>query len=351
MRGWLVAADDRTGAFEVAAELARAGATVSVSVDGVPEGDGVVDLGTRVMDSAQAAKVAATIPAARWSAHKIDSTLRGNWADELRARGAHGAPTVIVAAWPAMGRTCLGGVVHVHGSAGPAVRDQMPEVVLLAGLDELEGWLADGDGGGIAAVDVADTSMLHDVARIVAAADVLVAGPAGAIGAVYSARFGSLPPAEPPVLRPPFLVVCGSATAVSREQVERLCATHSEVRVVLAPPADGQLSPDVARELVADMDLTDVGTLVVIGGDTAAALLGDRPRRVGGYAAPGMPWSLDEHGGGPVVVTKAGGFGGPDALIDLLAIAQFGLRRTSPPTGTKPSARNARSEAALPGAT
>jgi len=38
---------------------------------------------------------------------------------------------------------------------------------------------------------------------------------------------------------------------------------------------------------------------------------------VGGHAAPGMPWSLDEHGGGPLVVTKAGGFGGPDALVDL----------------------------------
>ena len=51
-------------------------------------------------------------------------------------------------------------------------------------------------------------------------------------------------------------------------------------------------------------------TLVVIGGDTAAALLGDAPRMVGGFVAPGMPWSRDDDGGGPLVVTKAGGFGG-----------------------------------------
>jgi uncharacterized protein YgbK (DUF1537 family) len=216
-----------------------------------------------------------------------------------------------------MGRTCIGGVVHVHGVAGPAVRDGLPEAELLSGLDALKRWLSTGDR--IAAVDVADTAMLHAVARVAAAEGVLVAGPAGAVGALFSARFGTRPAAATPALRPPFLVVCGSATAVSREQVERLRANRPDVPVVQAPSADGELSPDVARALVADIDLAAVGTLVVIGGDTAAAVLGDGPRLVGGYAAPGMPWSLDDHGCGAVVVTKAGGFGGPDALVDLLS--------------------------------
>jgi uncharacterized protein YgbK (DUF1537 family) len=60
-------------------------------------------------------------------------------------------------------------------------------------------------------------------------------------------------------------------------------------------------------------------TLLVIGGDTAAAVLGDEPRLVGGTVAPGMPWSLDADGGGPLVITKAGGFGDPDALARLLS--------------------------------
>ena len=49
----------------------------------------------------------------------------------------------------------------------------------------------------------------------------------------------------------------------------------------------------------------------------ASALLGDAPRRVGGFAGPGMPWSLDQWGAGPLVVSKAGAFGGPDALLGL----------------------------------
>ncbi len=309
----MIAADDRTGALEVAAELARAGSPVTVSV-GVPSAkEGVVDLGTRSMSPDAAVAAVGSLPRAAWEAHKIDSTLRGNWAPELRARAGR---TLIIPAWPAMGRTCIGGVVHVHGDPRASVIDHLPEAVSLPGLDALEGWLATGEG--IAAVDVADTATLHAVARLAAAADVLVAGPAGAIGAVFAARFGSASLESPPPLRAPFLVVCGSATAVSQEQVERLRAAHPHVRVVQAPKADGELSLTVARGLVAGIDLAGVGTLVVIGGDTAATLLGDAPRLVGGYAAPGMPWSLDQHAGGSVVVTKAGGFGGPDALVDLL---------------------------------
>lgn len=311
---WLILADDRTGALEVAAELARTGAPVTVTVGAPPPGDGVVDLGSRTLSASAAAAAAAAMPRAVWQAHKIDSTLRGNWAAELRARGER---TLVVAAWPDLGRTCVGGVVHVHGVAGRAVRDALPEAVLLPGLDALNEWLDAGEG--IAAVDVPDTATLQEVARRAAASDVLLAGPAGAIGAAHRARFGSVHRAAPPPLHPPFLVVCGSATAVSNEQLDRLLAARPDVRVVRTPPAEGELSPAVAGALVADVNISSIGTLVIIGGDTAAALLGDRPRRVGGYAAPGMPWSLDEHGGGPVVVTKAGGFGAPDALVDLLS--------------------------------
>ena len=59
--------------------------------------------------------------------------------------------------------------------------------------------------------------------------------------------------------------------------------------------------------------------LVVVGGDTAAAVLGDEPMVVGGTLAPGVPWSRRADGSGPLVVTKAGGFGHPTTLVDLLA--------------------------------
>ena len=59
--------------------------------------------------------------------------------------------------------------------------------------------------------------------------------------------------------------------------------------------------------------------LVVLGGDTAAAVLGDEPMVVGGTLAPGVPWSQRADGSGPLVITKAGGFGHRTTLVDLLA--------------------------------
>ena len=78
------------------------------------------------------------MPVARWNAHKIDSTLRGNWAAEIRAR-AHvtGLRVLVVAAWPAMGRTCIGGVVHVRGASVGDVAEHLPEAQLLADLPAL----------------------------------------------------------------------------------------------------------------------------------------------------------------------------------------------------------------------
>jgi uncharacterized protein YgbK (DUF1537 family) len=58
---------------------------------------------------------------------------------------------------------------------------------------------------------------------------------------------------------------------------------------------------------------------MIIGGDTAAAVLGAEPMVVGGTLAPGVPWSRRADGTGPLVVTKAGGFGHRDTLVDLLA--------------------------------
>ena len=72
---------------------------------------------------------------------------------------------------------------------------------------------------------------------------------------------------------------------------------------------------DEARSLI---DQRRPELVVIVGGETAAALLGGATRLAVGMAAPGMPWSRSADGTGPVVVTKAGGFGGPDALVQLL---------------------------------
>lgn len=320
-----MAADDRTGAFEVAALLAAVVGPVTVTVGEAPAGCGVVDLATRGLDVDAAAATAAAVERtpSRWAAHKIDSTLRGNWAAELRARcGASGRRLVVLPGWPELGRTCVDGVVRVHGSPVGRPLDQLPDGVLVRDAEALRVWLA--GGGAIAVCDVPDTATMHSLAGALAGVDVLIAGPGGPIGASFTARtWAHAEPPAAPSTAGTTLVVCGSASAVSREQLDRLVAERPDVRVVAAPAADGPLHPDVARLVALDARATveSMGpdVVVIVGGETAAAVLGDAPRLVGGFAAPGMPWSRDAHGGGPLVITKAGGFGGPDALVALLS--------------------------------
>ena len=338
MREWLVAADDRTGALETAAELAAFDGPVTVAVGRPGDGSCVVDIGSRAMSEADAVAAALAVDAepAAWTAHKIDSTLRGNWAAEVLARGRRlGRAVLVVPAWPLVGRTCIGGVVHVHGQPLASALDRLPGAALRTAGD-LAGW--EPSAGAVAVVDVRDTEELVAVGRAVAALDVLVAGPAGAIGAVAAAKaersgggIARAPVASGdglmdrhpgrPSLGGRVVVVCGSATGVAAEQLARLSAVRPDVTVLRTDEPTGDLHPGVAAALAdrARVAIADAATVVIVGGDTAAAVLGDSPRLVHGYAAPGMPWSTNAGATGPVVVTKAGAFGGPDALVDLLA--------------------------------
>lgn len=320
---WLVSADDRTGALEVAAEVAAAwGRPVPVTVypDAGPES--VVDLGSRRCTAEEAADRAAVVARrpSGWRAHKFDSTLRGNWAAELRAQHAvSGRRVLVLAAWPEMGRTCVGGVVHVHGEAIGDLRDHLPESEMLE-PSALARWLDDAGSGPFAACDVADTATMHAVAALAGRhEDVIVGGPAGPIGAVFAAWLGRPPHHERRPLSMPALVVCGSATAVAAAQVEELRRRRPDVDVITARPhPGGALDPAVAQELAREgrrsMDEHGYRTVVLVGGDTAASFLGDARRWVGGTVLPGLPWSVGDEAG-VVVVTKAGAFGGVDTLV------------------------------------
>ncbi|MDO8365111.1 MAG: four-carbon acid sugar kinase family protein [Actinomycetota bacterium] len=332
MREWLVAADDRTGAFEVAGLLAAVQGPVPVTVGWAPAGNAVVDLGSRRLTAGGAAARAAAvagIQAAAWRAHKIDSTLRGNWVHELRARSAAGERIVLLPAWPEMGRTCRDGVVHVHGAPLASVIEQLPEALLLRGPDALREWLAGADPVGVC--DVPDTETMVALAQVLAGADVVVVGPAGPIGAAFTARFAadaavaaraSYGGQVVPTLLGPVMVLCGSAHAMAAEQIVQLRAARLGVTVVTAPAPSGALHHCAAGVLACEARAIARGlqpnTIVIIGGDTAAEFLGDGPRLVGGFIAPGMPWSRDQRGRGPLVVTRAGGFGRPDSLVQLL---------------------------------
>ncbi len=369
MLDWLVVADDRTGALEVAGEMAATVGPVEViagSESWTPtRRAAVVDVGSRHLgpDAAADRAAASAVMAARHRAHKIDSTLRGRWAFELVAvRQVTGERVLVVPALPQLGRTCVGGTVHVdgeplqlddprHGSviARPVqllVEAGAGSAASLATVGALRKWLADTDGEPFAVCDATSDDDLAAIARAWAAhRRVVFAGTSASVAAAVAATATRVAAtAAAPVAsavpcgagtgslaidlcRRPALVVVGSLHPVARAQLAALRgAALDGVELLATEPTDGAVdapAADRAAALLAGDALTHlagatVATLLIVGGDTAAAVLGDRPMVVGGTVATGIPWARRADGSGPLVVTKAGGFGGPSTLVDLL---------------------------------
>ena len=361
----LVAADDRTGAFETAAAIADRGVG-PVPVTPWPDAPAgvavaVIDLACRHLSPADAAERAADIPDARYQAHKTDSTLRGNWADELVARSAARA-VLLVPALPAQGRTCVGGVVYDHGrpvhegAAGTDVRRRVltarPAEALraaggrvvreLADDDAVTAWLAAPDG--VAVADAGDDAAIDRIVerwRSDAEAVVLAGTSAVTAGAAQTVATGR-PTAILPAIEGPVLVVCGSVHPASRRQLD--FAEHRGVSVsyladdisartlerdgtlVFASEIPvGDVTEPMAVAAAASLargvdDLrhhTDIGALVLLGGDTASAVLGDAAVSVYGSVDVGTAWARVESFDVPVI-TRSGGFGSDSALFDLL---------------------------------
>lgn len=358
-----VAADDRTGALEVAAALAdRGGVPVPVAVwpDFPPRAAStVVDLGSRHLTAAEAAARASTIRSDGRLAHKIDSTLRGNWAAELVARHrATGKPVLLVPALPALGRVCIGGVVTLEGRGvheGPAGTDarggatgSRPADALrsfgvavheLADMRSVSAWLRVPDG--IAVADAADDAAIDGIVdRWHGSDDIILAGTSAVIGAAVGAAPKHA--GRRHVVQPPTLVVCGSLHPDARAQISHAGAIGAVVAerfdpvvlgamlqgtpVVLRSPdvtgpitdrAAAEVAASLVQEAAAVVESGHVGTLVVIGGDTAAALLGDALVVVHGSVRPGTALVESLVIDVPVI-TRAGGFGAVDALSELL---------------------------------
>lgn len=356
-------ADDRTGALEVAAALAdrRAGAANGVPVAVWPHFPDaelcVVDLESRHLEPDEAALRATEVGHVGPTAHKIDSTLRGNWAHELVARHAASArPVLLVPALPALGRTCVDGEVRVDGvpvgdgwhavdvRAGVASSRPADHLRAAGALDVIERTRHDRVGEWMAAPHgclVVDAETDEDVAEIVdiwsGSEEVLLAGTSAVIAAVA----GGVPRPLDRRLPAPVLVVCGSAHPSARRQIAVLAESGAALgdaacvadalgtgrhAVLASEEPDGSVDAEQAERVATDLGRTArslaesgaVGALVVLGGDTAAAVLGDATVHVAGSLAPGTAWV--ESPDVPVpVVTRAGGFGGERALLDLIS--------------------------------
>lgn len=348
----LITADDRSGAMETAAQCADAGLRTWVrSWDGeaVVDTDAqcvVTDLRSRhvsVGESAERVRVAIA-SAGRPLAHKIDSTLRGNWATEVAVLAEWGG-VLVVPAYPSAGRTCVAGEVLVNdvplvesefaADLRSAARTSRPAdalrragvsaVVEAADAAAVGHWLTRGAPG----VCVADASTDDDVRAaaeaVVGNAHVVVVGTALAVGAAVVAGYRSDLPLRPQRAALPAgdaVIVCGSRHPASRAQAN--AASSLPGVSAIYPREDLVADPDiVALELaVRAHDQSHAGlssVVVLLGGDTADAFLGERAVRVVGSLGPGLAvGEVDLDGRTVTVLTKPGGFGHDQLLVGIL---------------------------------
>lgn len=361
---FVVLADDRTGAWETAGACAdRLGSALVVSTARRPDGegselagDGVIDLGSRHLQPHHAATIIGEVSARMATGagtrilHKIDSTLRGNWAHEIvRASAINGRPVMMVPSFPAVGRTCRNGVVFdgerpVHdGAAGhdprrpvmmsrPAGHLQAAgahAVVELATVDSVGAWLAYAPRG-VAVCDAQTDDELEALGSLWAAHQgISFAGTAASVAAAVGAlqpRHHETRRRRPP-LPGPALVVCGSLHPIARRQLTALRSESlgSRVEIIDSEIPDRATVTATQASLTATLlaeathrarTTTTFASVVIIGGDTAAAILGDRDRVIEGTIGPGLPWSID---GQAVLVTRPGGFGSERSLIELFS--------------------------------
>jgi D-threonate/D-erythronate kinase len=382
----VVVADDLTGAADTGAGLSLAGLrTIVTWPELAPEPlsnvDAVaLDAGSRILEPGAAA--AATEGAVAWAKRhgaqmlykKCDSLLRGHIGIEVAAsrRVWDAASIAIVApAFPAADRTTLGGRQRAVGKDVGAPL----ELLAAAGLtvvgvelhDVRSGRLheiLEGAANGGAQAVILDALTADDLSEIAGAGlrltrPVVWAGTGGLVRALAARAFPAPAARVPgrqlriePRRRGPILVVCGSASAVAREQVSRLksagvdgfdvdaallldagqagarrfadSAEHHlrqgrDLVVSLSTPAEMQ-DRRVAEALAAVLSPCGriVGGLVATGGDTATAMLrswGTTSLRLVGETEPGVAIAVASGAQAVVVATKAGAFGGPDALV------------------------------------
>ena len=395
-----IIADDLTGAADAGVQLVNAGYRTAVlfGESQVPAEDldaVSFDTDSRTRPAGFAAKrvleAAHSAREARIVYKKLDSTLRGNVAAELAAAlgGTRRERVVVAPAFPAAGRTTVGGIQRVHGV--PVDETEMANdphtPVRVAHVPSL---LADAFSS-VGALSIEDLADLKDVHRalkdnecVVADADrdedlgalvravpdparVLWAGSAGlalALGSVYPGPCTG----ETDVQRArigPVLVAVGSLSGVAREQVRRLVEEYGEMaipvgggaetdavqeavgaaRVALAggtcavvhsPEERGPSSESVLGSLAEVVaNLSEEGLfegLVLTGGATAVGVarrLGASGIRLEGEVESGVPVGVLIGPRPYPVVTKAGGFGGPDTLVGAVEALAYGGEKSN----------------------
>lgn len=404
----MILADDLSGAADCGIACTKAGLDTIVLLSdsaGPSVADALaIDADTRSWPPSKAAAETARLVRAHSRPgqilfKKLDSTLRGHVAVELTAalqarRELHGPCVAIMApAFPATGRTTMGGHQHLHGvklehcevwqAEAMEGSAHIPTMLVRSGL-RVESLHLDtirdpqafaGALSGAAAshdIIVCDAEQEADLARIAESSmalgrNTIWVGSAGLAHHLPHAAglTRTKAAAPPPQVDRPVLTIVGSASGVSRRQLE-LLATHSGLQLIQVSPAllragergwlttraalrstlarsqdvaimlNPDASPDLSQGLLLARALAELvapyaylaGALVMTGGETARAVLQALTigtLRLTGEIEAGVPVSVTPTG--LTIVTKAGAFGRPDTLLACQRALRPGVSR------------------------
>ena len=341
--GALILADDLTGAADCGVQAVRRGLRATVSLRGALSGVEpdvlALDLDTRAGSAADAReRTRAAVRDAGLLYVKLDSRLRGHVGAAIEGAldGAGADVAVVAPAFPAQGR--IPALADLVG----CLRSQTSRPVR-SGLDL--------ETPGIVALEAVDDA---DLARIAAAGRgrrVVWAGSAGLAAALFEGMPARAGVPAPVAAAPGSAVLTVVGSRAASDQLDGLLArpgcfgipadpadparAGEEARAVLGQGGDAVLhlepgTPDRGREqapriaaglaIAAAAAIEPAAGLLLTGGETARAVC-DRA----GLATidliaevePGVPLGRS---GNParVIVTKSGGFGGPDTLVAAL---------------------------------
>jgi uncharacterized protein YgbK (DUF1537 family) len=319
-----IVADDLTGALDAAAPFADRGLKVRVATSGAAlaealHGAEVVAVSTRSREIApdeareRVAAVLSALPPGVRLFKKVDSRLKGNVAAELSAFPP--GQVLAVPALPEFGRIVRRGAVSGFGVAEPIAiaarlgrESIVPDVATAEDMAAVLGWHGDALVVGARGAAVALADRMAQGGRDLPAPGLPMVVVVGSTDPITLAQVGALQAGWPGLHR------------VSAQDGIADCGPEQGVMLVQAVPGRGASGPDIAAALAKTVAGAAVSaqSLVLTGGATAEAVLdrlGVAVLDLQGDLLPGLPLS---RGGSWCIVTKSGGFGGTETLLQVV---------------------------------
>lgn len=354
----IILADDLTGACDSAAVFAERGLKTRIALDierfvPMPGQVNACSLESRNLPE-QAAAWRRLRTAGGWFSApdprvlfcKIDSAGRGPIGEGIL--GLLDAPgcgwALVTPAFPDHGRSVNSGVLHILEQDGEVKQIELEQLfpnrsrTMLATIgggdaakrrDRMREMLAEGRRILLCDAETReDLSAIVEAARQVECGTILWCGSAGLARALAESLCSSLEPG--PDVAYPYkeggicLLFAGTPHPATARQIETLTLSNNAARCVTTTIRCGETTDEQVRELWTRTQCSD-GTrgLILTGGDTASLVLRALEADsilVRGEVASGIPWGIIEGGlaAGYRVVTKSGGFGDREALVNVV---------------------------------